>query len=837
MSSLFIRSRLGLLPTQLGLVRVLLLVLLLAFAPQTGQAFQPQAVTYYVSSSAGSDANSGLSQSAPFATVSRVNSLALAPGDRVLFKCGDVWRTDPLSITRSGLAGQPVTFGSYPAGCADRPVLSGAQPVSGWGLYSENIYSADLAAGVNAGRFGFDVNQLFRGEQRLPLGRWPDLDAPDGGYSTVDGQPEGDRIRDHELPPGDWSGAFAHIRGMRWYILNRLVTSTSDSTLTLNAPAGCWGSCTGWGYFLNGHLNTLDREGEWYYDPAAQRLYLFSAGGPPADGEIEASVVLKDDDRSWGGINLGQDLQGSGIAHVVVENLEVRRWFRHGIASPTNLAHTENHDLYLRGNLIRDVDSTGINLMTWVYSAVDGRPDGWRGGYNLLVEANIIQVANRMGINTASRQSSFIDNVIQDVSLIANLGTAGMGCGLDDGEGLCTEDGDGFRIKVDRPADSGNTNTLRGNRLERIGYNGLDIFGHSNTIEHNVILHACYSKGDCGAVRTFGRDSLASTPLHDLVFHENIFVDIIGNTDGCETSFDQRFGFGFYIDNYSRDVSLTGNTVISATVHGALYQSSTGQVTGNTFYNNGRQASWSGQVWLTAAPSSLSAHTDNILFSLNPDAWTFSLESLSTLGASERNSYFHPYRADQIRAGGSRTLASWQAYSGKDASSREAWYTQSAGEMPRSRIFYNDSPSPRLVDLEGRQYLDLDQNPVWGSFSLAPYQSRILIDNGLAPLALLSLSPSILGVGEAADFTLTLTGAGFTPSSVVRWDGSDRPTTYLSSSRLQAAIFTVDVAAPGTFPVTVFDASIPPAGAETSTLVFRVVTEVSRVYLPLAFRP
>ncbi|HZP00406.1 MAG TPA: hypothetical protein VFD30_08935, partial [Terriglobia bacterium] len=47
-----------------------------------------QATTYYVDSAAGNDANSGQSSSAPWKTLAKVNSVALNPGDSVLFKRG-----------------------------------------------------------------------------------------------------------------------------------------------------------------------------------------------------------------------------------------------------------------------------------------------------------------------------------------------------------------------------------------------------------------------------------------------------------------------------------------------------------------------------------------------------------------------------------------------------------------------------------------------------------------------------------------------------------------------------------------------------------------------------
>ncbi len=103
-----------------------------------------------------------------------------------------------------------------------------------------------------------------------------------------------------------------------------------------------------------------------------------------------------------------------------------------------------------------------------------------------------------MGIDLQSRNSTFSNNTIQDIGIIQNLGAAGMGCSFTDGEGQCTEDGDGIRVKVDQPNDSGNMNNISDNRLERIAYNGMDIFGHHNDLARNVILQACYSKGDCG---------------------------------------------------------------------------------------------------------------------------------------------------------------------------------------------------------------------------------------------------------------------------------------------------------------------------------------------------
>jgi len=44
----------------------------------------------------------------------------------------------------------------------------------------------------------------------------------------------------------------------------------------------------------------------------------------------------------------------------------------------------------------------------------------------------------------------------------------------------------------------------------------------------------------------------------------------------------------------------------------------------------------------------------------------------------------------------------------------------------------NPTADPVLVPLGSRLYFDLDQNPVFGTLTLAPFTSRVVVDNGLA---------------------------------------------------------------------------------------------------------
>ena len=604
---------------------------------------------------------------------------------------------------------------------------------------------ADLGAGGNAGKFPNGLNQLFQNNVRLPMGRWPNINAnSDGGYSTIDGH-SGNNLTDNELPAINWSGARAHIKGMRWYILNRSVTGSSGTTLTLNAFPDCWGNaCQGWGYFLNNHLSTLDQEGEWYYDEAANRVYLYTAAGLP--GNIEGSVIMSGADVGFhGGIIIGQHLQAA-VHYVTIDNLVVRGWFDNGITTPRNLETEDNSNVIIRNVEVSDVDKAGIFFATWVWNA--GPNSGWRGGRNILVENSLISGANHTGINSYTTNSTYRDNTLRNIGLIENLGKNGMGCTIDQGGGFCTRDGVGIRFPVDNPSFSGFGNLVQYNRLEKIAHSGIQIFGAGHTVQQNVFLETGYAKGDNGGILVFGGNSFANTNARDITIQHNIVLTATGNTDGAASTYDPLFSAGIYVDHYADNVTVADNTVIGSTIDGILFQDARGSISGNTLYNNNAGTMSRGQIGLYQNTSQLSNMSNNILYGLNRiDAFTFAKTlhtenaTASNIVAADNNYYFNPYRPDHISIGFNlHTLAQWQAASGLDAASKTNWFSLNPGDPPLSRIFYNDTKNVQIIDLGNRKYLDLDQNEVIGIFDLAPFTSRVLIDSGEVALAPTSLT-------------------------------------------------------------------------------------------------
>src|SRR6266850_44242 len=80
-----------------------------------------------------------------------------------------------------------------------------------------------------------------------------------------------------------------------------------------------------------------------------------------------------------------------------------------------------------------------------------------------------------------------------------------------------------------------------------------------------------------------------------------------------------------------------------------------------------------------------------------------------------------------------------------------------------------------------------------------------------------SLTPNTVAAGSAA-FTLTADGAGFVSGATVLWNGAARTTTFVSATRLTAAIPAADVAAAGSASVTVRNPDGRASGAQTFTI-------------------
>jgi 6-phosphogluconolactonase len=84
-----------------------------------------------------------------------------------------------------------------------------------------------------------------------------------------------------------------------------------------------------------------------------------------------------------------------------------------------------------------------------------------------------------------------------------------------------------------------------------------------------------------------------------------------------------------------------------------------------------------------------------------------------------------------------------------------------------------------------------------------------------------SLSPAMT-VNGGAGFTLIVNGSDFVLTSVVQWNGSNRSTTFVSSSQVTAEVSATDIATAGAATITVFNPT--PGGGSSNSATFTITT-------------
>jgi hypothetical protein len=97
------------------------------------------------------------------------------------------------------------------------------------------------------------------------------------------------------------------------------------------------------------------------------------------------------------------------------------------------------------------------------------------------------------------------------------------------------------------------------------------------------------------------------------------------------------------------------------------------------------------------------------------------------------------------------------------------------------------------------------------TFTVAPPPNPAPVTTALSPGS---------RAAESTAFTLTVQGSDFSETSVVRWNGKDRPTTFVSSSKLTANIPASDIAVPGSASISVFTPA--PGGGTSAELTFAI---------------
>ena len=637
--------------------------------------------TYYVANS-GNDSNGGRSADNPLQSLNKVNSLILHPGDQVLFRRGDTFR-GTLNIRQSGNAGQPIVIDAF--GSGNKPVLAGSVVVSNWTNIGNNTWQANVDLGSR-------ITGVYKNGTALPLGRYPNLDATNRGYLTVQSHSGKTQLTSRDGLGTNWTGGEIVVRATQWILDRAYINGQNGNTLNLNNNSG-YDIADGFGFFIQNHPATLDQVGEWYYNPGNKTLRMYDGSDP--NGQTITATINSE------AVNL------TNVSYVTLRNLQLTQ------AMGTNLLINSGSNITVSSIDVTNAGEDGVLIQG--------------GGNTILVENSLIQDVNNNGFAMGGYQNfTFRGNTVQRIGLVPGRGKSG--------DGTYT----GFQS-------ASNANTLiENNVIDQIGYSAVN-FANNTVIQRNRISNFTLTKSDGGGLYIWNGNHQGMSGVRLL---NNIVFNGIGTSEGTPGGAYSGAN-GIYLDDCTANVEVTGNSVFNCKGLGIfLHGSSSVQVKNNTSYNNGEA-----QLSMTSIANSCSPYNNvvqnNVFVSRTADQLVAKYEShlndLNNYGQYSNNVYARPFNDNnKIRivygnngnlVGADKNLSDWQSWSAQDGGSLNSPITYNpATQSPDTylRFEYNDTGNDKIISLGGN-YRDARNVLYTVQITIPAYSSVVLLKDGSSP--------------------------------------------------------------------------------------------------------
>ncbi len=586
------------------------------------------AATYYFSSSSGDDSRStwqAQDPSTPWQSIAKLNSIMylLQPGDQVLFNSSDTFLAGSagINVTASG-----ITFGSY--GSGSQPVISGFSIVTNWTQVRSNVWQSPFWQPNGLPRM------VIRNNQQQGIGRYPNLNAANGGYLNIDANDGSTQITSNSLPSSpNWTGADIVVRKNHWSLDRTTISSQSGQTLTFAA-----GSTpivgNNYGFFIVNSTNTLDQDGEWFYNKNGGGMQMYFNGNNPNNYTVQASTV--------------ETLVNIGFQnYITFNNLS----FQGANSYAFNLTHANNitvNNCNVNFTGIDAVNAISCNYFTLSNSTISNTNNN---GANLYWNCNYTVIQNDTFKNTA---------------LIAGMGQNGGGGNTHQGIYIM-----------------GNNNLVQYCELDSTGHNGIHFEGDWTVVQKNYVNTFGLTVDDCGGIYTTQSDPTVICNSNSVL--NNIVVNGIGVNWGTD---DPAYtpAIGIYFDqNTNHTVALNNTTANCAFAGFFSHDANNVTIQNNTFYNNSVEQFLG--VRTTNASSNV-VFQNNICFSKTATQLATKLQSyngtndLPQTGAFTGNYYCRPidnnymfYSMYEIGGSGlyntyNQNLSTWQSSLGLDGGSQ-----------------------------------------------------------------------------------------------------------------------------------------------------------------------
>ncbi len=666
------------------------------------------AATYYVSNTASSDAYPG-TQTQPFATLGKALSSS-GWGDTVLLARGSTFREGGLNL------GNSRTFGAYGTATLPNPVLAGSAVITGWTPWAQNAAVLVATPGVGG------IKQLFVNGQRLTLAR-----TPNSGWLRTNAGSSDNTIIDPELPKpasGNWAGGQVRWRKWSWFYETRPIAADNGTgTLSLGGSTSLGLTGIGSGYFIDNTLKALDAPGEWFFDSAANKLYVYPpVGADPATMVVEAAWRPK----------------GANVTGATLENLTVRHFLEVGLEV--------NNRSTLRNCTLEQMAGAAFNT-TWdcAGTLVTG-----------CTVRDILDNAVTWIENPAGPGGSVLErSTFERIGSVPGL----MGNGPWHGVGIVVHASNALQIRL--------------NRISETGYAGIIPNNAGLVISRNVFRRCMATLNDGAAIYCNTNGTRIS---------ENIILDTVGDLESSHPW--TPLGHGIWPEFLSkfRDQQITNNTVYGSGGDGLwLPNNYNCTVSGNVFVSNRLAAlSLGGYENEYAAPADAQQnHTlAGNLLAIGARSWrpfpgqvqtladwaspndhllafaTFSDRDLDygTMSGTTlltRDGTDFVYRDGRTQ----RTLAQWK-------SEESAWADPApTAYQGNGYLFINDTEATVAFPLPpGVTWQQLGGGAAGGTVSIAPFRAVVLL---AASGNTAGLSPYYLASGEAGPLAFEEWIAGY----------------------------------------------------------------------------
>lgn len=626
------------------------------------------ATNYYVKSG-GNDKLPGTSDVLAWGTIAKVNKAFAAgifkTGDSILFRRGDFF-PGRLIVTGTINPVSHITFGAYHDGA--KPVITGFEAVKGWKSIGGNIWESAPTHCKNT------LSMLTINGLMTAKGRYPNSDAPNGGYATFKSYTGIMSITDPQLPDSpNWKGATLVMRVSKWNIQVNKIVDHAHGTIKYTGGRTKPQYPSGLGYFIEDDIHTLDTQNEWYLDKATKKIFLYSRVDPGTlrvEASIYDTIVTCKNNTAITFMNL--KLEGANLTTMYI------------------------------------ADSPGTQVLSCDIDFSGGRGIWAFTNENFRAEGNTISHTNSNAMYLSNINATIISNTIKDIGLLPGMATQGT-------------------YHAIHLAGNPTATLIQYNSLDSLGSNGMYIMGNNIMVKNNFINHFGLTTDDCGGIYALGESNSGR------IIADNIILNGLGNTNGalngassCE---------GIYIDEPSTGNYITGNTVANCGDSGLKFHNAYNMIArDNTFYNNhvgvcilksNPDSKFSRNLILKhntiAAGSNQSAIS--IINYVPDDPLLFGKADSNYFYVSENNNQI--IKITQLKSVRKYSIASWANSSGHDMGSK---ISNLKAIIPSDILFeYNATRLEKTIQFNRSRYYDKQGASYINSISLAPYSSVILI--------------------------------------------------------------------------------------------------------------